>query len=122
MKQLKIHITPHDVELSPALLEFIYKKLSAVSRFAGDVIAAEVVVLGRAGAAKAYSVSARLALPGKDVNGTASHPNLYSAIIILVARLARLSRKRKTRLFNALHRWDKKRSRHRSTIAAAFAL
>lgn len=122
MKQLKIHISPHDLDLSPALLEFIHKKISGVSRFAGDIIAAEVVLRGPAGASSLYSVSARLALPGQDVKGAASHPNLYGAINRLVSRLARLSRKRKTRLVNALHRPDKKRARRPlESIASAFA-
>jgi putative sigma-54 modulation protein len=98
MKDLPIHITPHDVHLSPALRGFIQKKISALSRFAGDMLAAEVVLRGKSGAKHLFSVSARLALPGQDVQGNATHANLYSAIDGLVSRLARLSRKRKTRL------------------------
>ena len=78
--------------------DFIQLKISGLVRFARDIVAAEVVLRGKSGAAHLFSVSARLALPGRDVQGNATHANLYSAIDRLVARLARLSRKRKTRL------------------------
>src|SRR3954451_22349876 len=98
MKNPPIHITPHDLQLSPAINDFIRIKLSGLSRFAGDIVAAEVVLRGKAGAAHLFSVTARLALPGRDVHANATGADLYSAINQLVARLARLSRKRKTRL------------------------
>jgi len=104
MKYLPIHITPHGLHLSPALREFVQAKISALSRFARDIVGAEVVLRGKSGAAHLFSVSARLALPGRDVQGNATHANLYSAIDRLVSRLARLSRKRKTRLARTVRR------------------
>jgi putative sigma-54 modulation protein len=92
-----VHITPHHVHLTPSLRNFIGNKISAVSRFAGDILSADVVVRGASGAAHRFSVSARLALPGHDIQGRAADANLYTAIGQLVAKLARLSRKRKTR-------------------------
>jgi ribosomal subunit interface protein len=93
-----IHITPHNLTLSPALQQFIRRKMSALSRFAGDMLAAEIILRGKPGAPYPFSLSARLALPGRDIQGNAVHENLYTAIDQLVAKLARLSRKRKTRL------------------------
>jgi ribosomal subunit interface protein len=97
MNALPIHITPHGIVLSSALRKFIKNKISRLSRFAGDILSAEVVLREKAGATGLFSVSARLALPGRDVHGNAVHENFYAAINQLVARLARLSRKRKTR-------------------------
>jgi ribosomal subunit interface protein len=108
MKKPPIHITAHDLDLSSALRDFIHLKISGLSRFAGDILAAEVVLRGKSGAAHLFSVSARLALPGKDIQGNAVHANLYTAIDQLVARLARLSRKRKTRKTNVFRRSGKK--------------
>lgn len=88
---------PHGIELSFALQEFIQKKISRLSRFAGDIVSVEVVLREKAGADGLFSVSARLALPGRDVHGNAVHENFYAAINQLVSRLARLSRKRKAR-------------------------
>ena len=98
MKNPPIHVTPHDLHLSPAVNDFIRIKICGLSRFAGDIVAAEVVLRGKSGAAHLFSVSGRLALPGRDVHANATHADLYGAINQLVARLARLSRKRKTRL------------------------
>ena|SRR5688572_224366 len=92
-----VHITPHHVSLTPFLRKLIESKIAALSRFAGDILSADVVVRGASGAAHRFSVSARLALPGHDIQGHAANANLYTAIGELVARLARLSRKRKTR-------------------------
>lgn len=100
MATLPIHITPHHLSLSPALRDFVRMKLAKVPRFASDVLAADVVLRRHRGTAngKQFSASARLALPGRDIHGSATHADLYSAVVKLVATLARRSRKRKTRL------------------------
>jgi len=108
MKNVPIHITPHGIQLRPALRSFIEKKISALSRVAGDMLAAEIVLRGKRGAAHLFSVSARVALPGRDLQGNATHASLYGAIDQLVSRLARLARKRKTRLISAFRRPGKK--------------
>lgn len=97
---LPIHITPHHLTLSPALRDFAQEKLAKVPRFAGDVLAADLVLRRHHGTAdgKRFSASARLALAGHDIHATAAHADLYTAIVKLVTRLARRSRKRKTRL------------------------
>lgn len=104
MNALPIHITAHDIELSVALRKFIEKKISRLSRFAADILSAEVVLREKHGASGLFSVSARLALPGRDVHANGVHVNFYAAINQLVARLARLSRKRKTRFEKRIRR------------------
>lgn len=84
------------------------RKVSALSRVAGDMLAAEVVLRGKRGAAHLFSASARVALPGRDLQGNATHQSLHGAIDQLVSRLARLARKRKTRLISAFRRPTKK--------------
>src|SRR5687768_112740 len=98
--ELPIHITPHHLTLSSALRDFAQKKLAKVPRFASNVLAADVVLRRHHGTAdgKRFSASARLALRGRDIHATAAHADVYTAIVKLVARLARRSRKRKTRL------------------------
>ena len=108
MKNMPVHITPHNVGLSPRSRNLIETKISALSRFAGDMLGAEIVLRGKRGAAQLFSVSARVALPGRDLQGNARHANLHGAIDQLVARLARLARKRKTRLVSAFRRPSKK--------------
>jgi putative sigma-54 modulation protein len=98
MTNLPIHITTHHLSLSDALRRFARKKISSVCRFANDALAAEIVLRRHAGAKERFSASARLALPGRDIHGRGVDTNLYVAIGKLVTKLARLSRKRKTRL------------------------
>jgi ribosomal subunit interface protein len=98
MNTVPIHITPHGIELSLELRKFVERKISRLSRFAADILSAEVVLREKSGANGVFAVSARLALPGRDVNGKAVDKNFYAAVNRLVARLARLSRKRKTKV------------------------
>jgi ribosomal subunit interface protein len=98
MTNLPIHITTHHLGMSNALRRFARQKISSVCRFANDALAADVILRRHAGAKERFSASARLALPGRDIYGRAIASNLYAAIGKLVGKLARLSRKRKTRL------------------------
>jgi ribosomal subunit interface protein len=107
-KNVPIHITPHGLRLNPSLRCFVETKVSALSRFASDMLAAEIVLRGKRGATQLFSVSARVALPGRDLRASATHANPYGAIHQLVARLARLARKRKTRFSRAFRRPSKK--------------
>jgi ribosomal subunit interface protein len=120
MKKPPIHITPHDLQLSPGINDFIRIKLSGLSRFAGDIVAAEVVLRGKSGAAHLFSVTSRLSLPGRDVHATATGVDLYAAINQLVARLARLSRKRKTRLGKLFRRTGESRASSSRSIGKSY--
>lgn len=104
MTDLPVHLTAHHLRLSDALRQFVRKKITPVKRFAQDAISADIVLRRHGGARTRFSASARLALPGRDVHGHAVEADLYAAIAHLVARLARLLRKRKTRLGRALSR------------------
>jgi len=99
MINLPIHITAHHLSLSDALRWFVHKKVAPVTRFANDALAAEIVLRRHGGSdvTRRFSASARLALPGRDIHSRALHADLYTAIRRLVAKLARRSRKRKTR-------------------------
>lgn len=100
---LPIHITPHHLRLSSALCDFVRTKLAKVPRFATDVLAADVVLRRHHGTAdgRLFTASARLSLAGRDIHASASHADLYAAIVKLVGLLSRRSRKRKTRLAKA---------------------
>ena len=98
MTDLPIHITTHHLSLTDPLSGFVSKKIAALKRVANDALSAEIILRRHNGAATRFSASARVALPGPDIHGRAVDTNLYVAIGKLVAKLARLSRKRKTRL------------------------
>ena len=118
MKNVPIHVTPHHVELSSRSRNFIEKKLLALSRIAHDMIGADVVLRGKDGAAQLFSVSARIALPGRDLQANATHANLYGAVNQLAERLARLARKRKTRFSTALRRSCRKADHVHQSVSA----
>jgi putative sigma-54 modulation protein len=96
---IPIHITPHHLRLTPALSQFVSGKIAKLPRFAGDAVAADIVLRRHHGTAKgkSFSASARLALPGRDVHATATHTDLYTAITHLTKKLARRSLKCKVR-------------------------
>ena len=101
MAELPIHITTHHLTLSDALRRFARDKIAPVIRFAHDALSADVVLRRHNGAVPRFSASARLLLPGKDIHGRAVDSDLYVAIGQLFDKLARRSRKRKTRLRTA---------------------
>ena len=97
--RIPIRIIAHNVSLSEPLCEFVRNKIGAVSRFAHDILSIEIVLRRNPNPGnERFAVSARLALPGRDVHGRASTPDLYTAVGMAAARLSRRLRKRKTRL------------------------
>src|SRR6187399_2633987 len=115
---LNIHITPHHLSLTSALSDFVCDKFARLPRFAGDALAADVVLRRHHGTAegKRFSASARLALPGRDLHASATHEDLYSAVTGLARKLARQSRKRDTRRVNASRKRRRSPRSHRSSI------
>jgi putative sigma-54 modulation protein len=98
MTKLPIHITTHHLVINDGLHRFVLKKIGALRRFANDALAAEIVLRRDGPAAVGFSAIARLSLPGRDIHARGNDRNIYSAIHQLVSKLARLLRKRKTRL------------------------
>jgi len=93
-----IHITPHHLTLSPSLTKCVSDRLSELSRIAGDILIAEVVLRRHHNTSKgkSFSASARIALPGRDLHAVSTHADLYAAITELRNLLKRSLRKRKT--------------------------
>ena len=116
MTATPIHITPHHLHLSAALRNFVAKKIAAVTRIAGDIISADVVLRRRSGHKVRFSASARLALPGRDIHGQATCLNLYTAIGRLAATLARRARKRKARRARVFKNSPMARARHENPM------
>jgi ribosomal subunit interface protein len=100
MTTLQIHITPDHLNLCPPLRDFVCMKFEKVHRIASDAVAADIVLRRQHGTSSGprFSVSARLAVPGRDIHASATHADLHPAVVKLVAMIARRSRKRKARL------------------------
>lgn len=97
---MPIHIMPHHLTLSPALIAKVQEKIGPLVRIGGDAVRADVVLRLHHGIVpgKQFSASARLSLPGRDVYASATNGNLYKAITELESLLARRLRKRKTKI------------------------
>ncbi|MGV3533085.1 MAG: ribosome hibernation-promoting factor, HPF/YfiA family [Chthoniobacteraceae bacterium] len=94
-----IHITAHHVHLSEFIHTFLQDKIGALARISKDVLAIDVVLRRTTDPGnERFAASVRLALPGHDIHSGAAAQDLYVAIGLVAAKLARHLRKRKTRL------------------------
>ena len=101
MTDLPIHISTHHLQLSDALRDFVRKKIAPVNRFASDALAAEIVLRRHGGAKRRFSASARVAWSRRLRSHRSRRPVCRN---LPMRRLARLLRKRKTRLGRILER------------------
>ena len=94
---MQLHLTPRHLQLTAAINQAVANQLVQLEHFGIDIIAAHVVLVSSAapGAAK-YSVKVHLALPGPDIYAEDSESDLYAALELVTAKLARQLRKRKT--------------------------
>lgn len=120
---MQIQLTPGNVRSTAALRVFVAEKLDRLTKMVGDILSARVV-FNRAKTAEAgaeFRVKVRLAVRGKDIFASDRDGNLYAAIDKVTAKLARLLRKRKTRLLQK--RESRSRSaarRHEAALLLAF--
>lgn len=96
---IPVHIMPHHLTLTPTLNACVRESVEKLSHYANDALAAHVVLRRHHGTAEGrrFSASLRLALPGRDLHAAATHADMYTAIGLMTRKLARRSRRRKTR-------------------------
>jgi putative sigma-54 modulation protein len=94
---MQLHLTPRHLQLTAAIHQAVATQLVQLEHFGIDIIAAHVVLVSTTapGAAK-YSVKVHLALPGPDIFAEDHESDLYAALELVTAKLARQLRKRKT--------------------------
>ncbi len=80
---MQILITGKGMELTPAIEEYVNKKISALEKFFSPIVKAEVVV-GRETAhhlkGEVYLAECKLSVTGKDVFASKNEKDLYKAI------------------------------------------
>lgn len=103
---MQIHLSPRHLRLTSAIHLHTVEKISHLEALAGEILAAHVVLIHDevAKPADRYTVKVHIAVPGPDIYADESAQELYAAIDMVVDKLARQLRKRKTR------RTDKRRS------------
>ncbi len=97
---MQIHLSPRHVRLTAGMHGHVAAKIEHLEEHTPEIVAAHVVLIHDATAkpADAFTVKVHLAVPGPDIHAEESAADLYAAIDVVVDKLARQLRKRKTRL------------------------
>jgi len=104
---MQIHLSPRHLRLTAAIHSHTATKIAHLEELAHDIVAAHVVLIVDEAAKpkNRHVVKVHLAVPGPDIHAECSDEDLYAAIDLVVDKLARQLRKRKTKLN------DKRRSK-----------
>ena len=96
---MQIHLSPRHLRLTAAIHQHTASKVLHLEELAGDIVAAHIVLIHDKSAdpSDRYTVKVHLAVPGPDVHAEESHADLYGALDLVMDKLARQLRKRKTR-------------------------
>ena len=99
---MQIHLTGHHVEVTPALRDYVNRKLGRVVRHFDHVTSARVILIVDKRSNKA---EATLHVSGADLFANASHNDMYAAIDLLADRIDAQVRRHKEKLTDH-HRAD----------------
>lgn len=92
---MQINLTGHHVEVTPALREYVNRKLGRVARHFDHVTSARVILTVEKQSSKA---EASLHVSGADLFANASHHDMYAAIDLLADRIDGQVRRHKEKL------------------------
>jgi putative sigma-54 modulation protein len=94
---MRLNVTGHHVEVTPALRGYVVKKLERIVRHFDQVIDVHCVLTVEKLRQKA---EATLHASGCDIHADATEPDMYAAIDMLSDKLDRCVRKHKEKLTN----------------------
>jgi putative sigma-54 modulation protein len=94
---MRLNVTGHHVEVTPALRGYVEKKLERIVRHFDQVIDVHCVLTVEKLRQKA---EATLHASGCDIHANATEPDMYAAIDMLSDKLDRCVRKHKEKLTN----------------------
>lgn len=96
---MHIHLSPRHLTLTGAINSYVVDKVARLDHQTDHIIAAHVVLMHDESKKKSnYVVKVHLAMPGPDIHAEDREDDLYAAVDLVVGKLARQLRKRKTRL------------------------
>ncbi len=97
---MQIHLSPRHLRLTAAIHSHCATKIEQLEDLAGEIVAAHVVLIHNETAKPKdrFCVKVHLAVPGPDIHAEESSEELYAALDLVMDKLARQLRKRKTRL------------------------
>lgn len=97
---MHIHLSPRHLVLTGAINSYVVNKLAHLDHQSDRIMAAHVVLVHDDSKKKSnYVVKVHLALPGPDIFAEDREEDLYAAVDLVMGKLSRQLRKRKTRLF-----------------------
>lgn len=117
---MQIHLSPRHLRLTAAIHQHAASRVEQLEEFVSGIVAAHVVLIHDETAKPddRYSVKVHLALPGPDIHAEESHADLYAAMDLVMDKLGRQLRKRKTRLTDKRRARTGKIIRHRKLNGA----
>jgi putative sigma-54 modulation protein len=96
---MHIHLSPRHLTLTGAINSYVVDKVARLDHQTDHIIAAHVVLMHDESKKKSnYVVKVHLAMPGPDIHAEDREDDLYAAVDLVVGKLSRQLRKRKTRL------------------------
>ncbi len=108
---MHIHLSPRHLVLTGAINSYVVNKLAHLDNQTDHIIAAHVVLMHDESKKKSnYVVKVHLAVPGPDIHAEDRENDLYAAIDLVMNKLSRQLRKRKTRLVTS--------KKHKTQVAA----
>lgn len=97
---MQIHLSPRHLKLTSAIHAHVFAKVGHLEELSEELLAVHVVLFHdeRRNPKKSYTVKMHIAMPGPDLHAEDSQPDLYTAIDMVMDKVAQQLRKRKTRL------------------------
>ncbi|GAA5234519.1 ribosome-associated translation inhibitor RaiA [Verticiella sediminum] len=83
---MNLSISGHQLEVTPAIREYVTNKLDRVLRHFDHIIDAQVIL---SAAKLRHTADVTVRVPGKDIHCEATDENLYAAIDLLIDKLDR---------------------------------
>jgi putative sigma-54 modulation protein len=109
---MQLHLSPRHLRLTAAIHRHTADKVLQLEELTDQIVAAHVVLIHDENAKPAdrFTIKVHLAIPGPDIHAEESAAELYAALDLVMDKLARQLRKRKTRLT------DKRRSKLQKAV------
>lgn len=117
---MQIHLSPRHLKLTAAIHRHCADKVGHLEELTDEIVAAHVVLMHDEAAKtkKRHTVKVHLAIPGPDIHAEESAEDLYAALDLVISKVARQLRKRKTRLTDKRRSKAQKAERTRRTGVA----
>ena len=97
---MQLHLSPRHVQLTAAIHRHVAEKVMHLEELTSEIVAAHVVLIHDENAKPAdrETVKMHLAISGPDIFAEESAETLYAALDVVIDKIARQLRKRKTKL------------------------